>query len=292
MAPTARWFGGACVRIEPITFLNGIITMKNQLRLGLTILLSTAMLACAGTPAVPADFSSAIAAAVADGARPAADTARDADRKPAELIAFAGIKPGDQVADLMPGGGYFTRIFSKLVGPQGHVYAVVPASIAAAKPAALDGIKALVADPAYRNTSLEVQPYDRIAADQSLDVAWTSQNYHDVYGAVSIFSVSGKSGAEEAAALDAAVFKALKPGGVYIVIDHAAKAGAGGSVANTLHRIEPATVIEQVQAAGFVLEARSELLANPQDGHEEAVFATEIKGHTDKFVLKFRKPRS
>jgi predicted methyltransferase len=266
--------------------------MKNQLRLGLAILLSTMTLACAGTPAVPADFSSAIAAAVADGARPAADTARDADRKPAELVAFAGIKPGDQVADLMPGGGYFTRIFSKLVGPQGHVYAVVPASIAAAKPAALDGIKALVANPAYPNTSLEVQPYDRIGADSSLDVAWTSQNYHDVYGAVSIFSVSGKSGAEEAAALDAAVFKALKPGGVYIVVDHAAKAGAGGSVANTLHRIEPATVIEQVQAAGFVLEARSELLANPQDGHDEAVFTAEIKGHTDKFVLKFRKPRS
>ncbi|MFI4982289.1 MAG: methyltransferase, partial [Nevskiales bacterium] len=90
----------------------------------------------------------------------------------------------------------------------------------------------------------------------------------------------------------AAVFKALKPGGVYMVVDHAAKAGAGGSVANTLHRIEPATVIEQVQAAGFVLEARSELLANPQDSHDQAVFATEIKGRTDKFVLKFRKPRS
>ena len=268
--------------------------MKNQLRLGLAILLGGATLGCASTPSVPAvpTIPAYVSAAVADSARPAADTTRDADRKPAELVAFAGLKPGDQVADLMPGGGYFTRIFSKVVGPQGHVYAVVPASIAEAKPAALDGIKALAADPAYGNTTLEVRPYDRIAADQSLDLAWTSQNYHDVYGAVSIFSVSGKSGAEEAAALDAAVFKALKPGGVYMVVDHAAKAGAGGSVANTLHRIEAATVIEQVQAAGFVLEARSDVLANPQDSHEQTAFATEIKGHTDKFVLKFRKPKA
>jgi len=262
--------------------------MKKTLRLGLLILLGTAASAHAGMPAAPAYIS----AAVADSARPAADTVRDGDRRPAELIAFAGIKPGDKVADLMPGGGYFTRIFSKLVGPQGHVYAIVPASIATAKPAALDGIKALAADPAYPNTSLEVRPYDRIGEDQSLDVAWTSQNYHDVYGAVSVFAVSGTSGAEAAARLDAAVFKALKPGGIYMVIDHAARAGSGGHDANTLHRIEPATVIEQVQAAGFVLEARSELLRNPQDGHDLTVFAPEIKEHTDKFVLKFRKPRS
>lgn len=229
-----------------------------------------------------------VAAAVADGARPAADMQSDVDRKPAELVTFAGIKPGDKVIDLMPGGGYFTRIFSKVVGPQGHVYAVVPESMAEGRPKALDPIKAIVA--AYGNTSLMVQPYEQLGAPSSLDVVWTSQNYHDVYGAVSVFAVKGNSGPEEAAKLDAAVFKSLKPGGVFVVVDHAAEPNSGGRDTGTLHRIDPATVIAQAQAAGFVLEARSDLLSNPKDAHDKLIFAPEIKGHTDKFVLKFRKP--
>lgn len=249
------------------------------------VLFSAATLAYADMP--PPAY---VTAAVADSARPAADTGRDHDRKPAELIAFAGIKPGDQVADVMPGGGYFTRLFSKVVGPQGHVYAIVPESIAKAKPQALGPIKALAADPAYGNISVAIQPYERLGVAAPLDVVWTSQNYHDVYGAVSVFAVNGTSGADETAKLDAAAFKALKPGGIYIVIDHAAKPGSAGRDAGTLHRIDPATVIAQVQAAGFVLEARSDLLSNPQDGRDKAIFAPEIKGHTDKFVLKFRKP--
>jgi predicted methyltransferase len=230
--------------------------------------------------------------AVADSARPAADRQVDADRKPAALVAFAGIKPGDKVADVMPGGGYFTRIFSKVVGSGGHVYAILPQSLAAKVPAEkLKSIHMLVADPAYRgNTSLEVRPYDNFDVGEPLDVVWTSQNYHDVYGAVSVFSVSGSSGPEEAAKLDAAAFKALKPGGVFVVVDHAAAPGSGGRDAGTLHRIDPATVIAQAKAAGFVLDSTSDLLSNPQDNHEKSVFAPEIKGHTDKFMLKFRKP--
>jgi predicted methyltransferase len=251
-----------------------------------------ALLCAAGishaAPATPAY----IAAAVADKARPAADIARDQDGKPAELIALAGIKPGDRVADLMPGGGYFTRLFSKVVGPKGHVYAVLPASLAnQAPPEKLQSIRALADAPGYRgNTSLDIRPYDRLDLGAPLDVVWTSQNYHDVYGAVRIFHADGHTGPEEAAQLDAAVFKALKPGGTYIVIDHAAEPGANEQSANSLHRIDPAKVIEQAQAAGFVLEERSEMLGNPQDGHDKSVFAPEIHGHTDKFVLKFRKP--
>jgi predicted methyltransferase len=231
-----------------------------------------------------------VSAAVADHARPATDTARDPDRKPVELIAFAGIKPGDKVADLIPGAGYFTRIFSKVVGPAGHVYAVIPESLAQRAPKKLDDIKALVADPAYSNTSLDIRPFDQIGADESLDVIWTSQNYHDIYGAVSVFAIAGTSGAEETANIDRAAFKALKPGGVYIVIDHVAKVGSTEQDAKSLHRIDPAVVIAQAKTAGFVLEARSDLLANPKDNHEQIVFAPEIRGHTDQFVLKFRKP--
>ncbi|GLQ89267.1 class I SAM-dependent methyltransferase [Dyella flagellata] len=262
--------------------------MKSYSMLALLFLGTTSLLhAQASSP------PSYVTDAVSDSARPAAEKQLDSDRKPAALVAFAGIKPGDKVADVMPGGGYFTRIFSKVVGAKGHVYAVVPESYASkAPPERLKSIRALVADPVYSgNTSLEVRPFERLDVGAPLDVVWTSQNYHDVYGAVNAaFSVSGSTGPEQAAKLDAAVFKALKPGGVYIVVDHAAAPGSDGRDAHTLHRIDPATVIAQAKAAGFVLEARSALLSNPQDTHEKPIFAPEIKGHTDKFVLKFRKP--
>jgi predicted methyltransferase len=254
------------------------------------LFLCTATFSYAQTPSPPPY----VTAAVADSARPAKDTQLDNDRKPAALVAFAGIKPGDKVADVMPGGGYFTRIFSKVVGANGHVYAVLPQALAAkVPPEKLAPIRALVVDPAYRgNTSLDVRPYDRLDVGAPLDVVWTSQNYHDVYGAVSVFSVDGSTGPQQTANLDAAAFKALKPGGVFIVVDHAAAPGSGGRDAHTLHRIDPATVIDQAKAAGFVLEAQSDVLSNPQDAHDKSVFAPEIKGHTDKFVLKFRKPLS
>ncbi|MFC5743187.1 class I SAM-dependent methyltransferase [Dyella tabacisoli] len=261
--------------------------MNKPLLLGL-LLLGTTALAQAGTQTPVDDVS----AAVTDSARPAADKDRDVNRKPAELIRFAGIKPGDKVADLIPGGGYFTRIFSKLVGPQGHVYAVVPESVAEGAPKKLDSIKALAADPVYGNISLITRSYEQMSADEPLDVVWTSQNYHDVYGGVSVFAVKGTSGADETAKMDAAVFKALKPGGIYVVLDHAAKAGSNEQDAKTLHRIDPAIVIAQAKAAGFVLEARSDLLSNPQDAHDKIVFSPDIHSHTDQFVLKFRKPKN
>ncbi len=246
------------------------------------------MLAHASTQTSVNDAS----AALADSARPAADKARDNDRKPLELIGFAGIKPGDKVADLMPGGGYFSRIFSKLVGPQGHVYAIVPESIAQGAPNKLDGIKAIATDPAYGNISLITRSYEQIGADEPLDVVWTSDNYHDVYGGVSVFAVNGVSGADETAKMDVAVFKALKPGGIYMVVDHVAKAGSNEQDAKTLHRIDPAVVMAQAKAAGFVLEARSDLLSHPQDAHDKIVFSPDLRGHTDQFVLKFRKPKN
>lgn len=252
------------------------------------LFLGVATLSHAQTVSPPAYVTRALA----DPARPATDKQVDDDRKPAALVTFAGVKPGDKVADIMPGGGYFTRIFSKVVGAKGHVYATIPDSLAAkAPPEKFKPIHALVADPAYSgNTSLEIRPYDRLDLGALLDVAWTSQNYHDVYGAVSVFSVDGSTGPDQAAKLDAAVFKALKPGGVFIVVDHAAVPGSGGRDASTLHRIDPAIVVAQAKAAGFELAGTSDVLSNPQDGHDKPVFAPEIKGHTDKFVLKFRKP--
>ena len=226
--------------------------------------------------AVPPSIAAAVAAP-----RPAADTARDAGRKPAELIAFAGIKPGDKIGDFMPGTGYFTRIFSHLAGPGGHVYAIIPTELAAVAPKMPTAIKTLAAEPGYENVTTVIVPTAQTGAPEKLDVVWTSQNYHDIYGFF---------GADAAASADAAVFRALKPGGIYIVIDHVAAPGAGGTVGKTLHRIEPSTVRDQVLAAGFKLEGTSDLLANPADTHMLKVFDPAIRGHTDQFIMKFRKP--
>lgn len=241
------------------------------------IALFGAAAAQAQSPAMPPSVTAAVAAPD----RPAADTARDPERHPAELLAFAGVRSGDKVADIIPGGGYFTRLFAHIVGPSGHVYAVIPAEMAKMASKMVDGMKALAASPGYGNVSVVVTPTTVMSLPQPLDVAWTSDNYHDLYGFF---------GADQAAAFDKAVFAALKPGGVFMVVDHAAAPGADGTVAKTLHRIDEETVKSQVEAAGFVLEGESPALKNPADTHQLRIFDPAIKGHTDQFVLKFRKP--
>jgi predicted methyltransferase len=232
--------------------------------------LSPAVHAAAAVPAT-------ISAAVADAARPAADKDRDADRKPAETLAFSGVKPGDQVVDFLPGGGYFTRIFSKIVGPKGHVTALSPAGTPEKFTVAA---KAIAADPAYGNVTAVEQKVADIPAG-SVDLFWTSQNYHDLH------NLPGA----DLVAVDKAIFAALKPGGTFIVLDHAATAGSGFQDTNTLHRIDPEAVKKEVESAGFVLKAQSDLLKNPNDPHTAKVFDPSIKGKTDQFILKFEKPK-
>jgi predicted methyltransferase len=192
------------------------------------------------------------------------------------MVAFAGIKEGDQVIDLLPGSGYFTRIFSKVVGPKGHVYAWLPVT---SNPKSVETINPVVSNPAYANVSLLQTPLDAIAAPTPIDVVWTSRNYHDVHNRGGI------------AEFNAAVFKALKPGGVFIVLDHTAPAGSGDSTSKTLHRIDPELVKKEVTAAGFVYEGSSNALVNPNDAHTMPVFDPSLRGMTDQFVFKFRKPK-
>jgi len=211
-----------------------------------------------------------VAAALGDSGRPAADVQRDAARKPAEVIAFAGLKTGDRVIDFIPGGGYFTRIFSGVVGPKGHVYAMVPGAA-----------EALEAPMTATITS-----YAATHPNVTVDVFWTAQNYHDLYNPLT-------KGAPKPANMDPinkAVFAALKPGGIYFIIDHVAPAGSGTSATNTLHRIDPDVVMKDVTSVGFKFVGRSEVLRNPADPHTAIVFDPSIRGHTDQFVLKFRKP--
>jgi predicted methyltransferase len=221
-----------------------------------------------------------IVAAVADPARPDADKARDALRKPGEMMAFAGIHPGETVVELIPGRAYyFTKILSKIVGPGGHVYAASPGPMNApadAKPAA----DPLAGNPAYANVSDVVLP-GGLPGVAPVDVVWTSQNYHDFHLARLKVDVP---------ATDRLIFSILKPGGEFIVIDHAAVAGSGLEVPDKLHRINEDIVKQEVEAAGFVLEAESDVLRNPADPRTALVFDPSIRGHTDQFVLRFRKP--
>jgi predicted methyltransferase len=223
-----------------------------------------------------------INAAVNDASRPDADKARDADRKPAEMLAFSGIKPGSNVADMIPGGGYFTRLFAKAVGSQGHVYAFIPDDLLKKRATAADAIKTLATEPGLSNVSVIEGPINGFNAPQPLDLVWTSQNYHDLHN---------WAPPEDLAAFNKAVFAALKPGGLYIVLDHAASAGAPADVTETLHRIDPAVVKREVLAAGFKFEGASELLRHTADDHTAKVFDASVRGKTDQFILKFRKPK-
>ena len=223
-----------------------------------------------------------ISAAIVASDRPKTDVDRDINRKPAQLLAFAGVRPGLQVADIMPGGGYFTRLFSHAVGTTGHVYTVVPSELAAVQPKAAEDVKALAADPAYSNVSSSITPTAVLSVPVPIDIAWTSDNYHDLY---TFF------GADQAQCFAEAVFRILRPGGVYIVIDHVANAGTSPSDLRKLHRIDPEVVKNQVLAAGFQFEGASAVLSDADDLHDDPVFSSKIRGHTDQFVYKFRKPK-
>ena len=224
---------------------------------------------------VRAQIPAYVAAAVADPAR-AEDRKIDDRRKVAELVAFCEAKPGDNVLELIPGSGYFTRVFSKVVGPRGRVYAVWPQEYDESS----DKVRAIAAE--YGNIDLLTQPAAKLTAPAPVDVVFTSQNYHDYPDKF--------MGPTDPALLNAAVFAALKPGGVYVIVDHTAEAGSGLRDTDTLHRIGEAIVKQQVVAAGFEYVGDSDVLRNPSDDRTRNVFDPAIRGHTDQFAYKFRKP--
>lgn len=226
--------------------------------------------------------SNNIAAALADPNRPEADTKRDANRKPAELLAFAGIKSGDTVIELAPGQYYFTRILSNAVGPRGRVYAYIPSdldkmykdhNIATPPPP----------PPHYPNVTIVYEPIAKVHAPQAADVVWTSDDVHDFYGKM--------FGPADMTAVNAAIYGALKPGGTYIVIDHAAAKDSGTRDTGTVHRIESALVKRDVLSAGFTFAGESSILSNPADDHTQKVWEPPMHDHTDQFVFKFKKPK-
>lgn len=239
---------------------------------------AVAVALCAtGVAADAQKASPVVTKALADPAR-ADQQGDDARRKAAEVLAFSGVKPGDTVVDFLPGSGYWTRIFTGIVGPKGSVYALWPAG---AEKYAAKSLPALQAR-GLTNVTAEVQTTRLPTAPKPVDLFWTVQNYHDI----------PNRGAGEPAlrAFDQAVFKLLKRGGTYVIIDHADTAGKGMANTETTHRIDPAIVKGQVEAAGFRFVGASKVLANPDDDHSKNVFDPAIRGKTDQFVYKFRKP--
>jgi len=257
-------------------------------------LLATA--ACQGGPATSqsasvSPTSANIVAAIADPARPddaSADPAclsqqapcvgrkLDADRKPAEMLAFAGARPGMKIGELIPGAGYMTRLFSKAIGPTGKVYLFNgPAAAGRAL-----GFQPILDDKTnYPNVSFIQTDFTTIPTPEPLDLVWTSQNYHDMHNPGRNLDIN---------AANKAVLNALKPGGIYIVLDHATAPGVAFNA--QLHRIDPEMVKKEVLAAGFEFVGESTVLRNPNDPHDKAVFDASIRHKTDQFMFKFKKP--
>ena len=228
-------------------------------------------------------LSAASAAPINNATRPADDVARDAARKPTDMIAFAKIAPGQTVVDMLPGGGYFTRIFSQKVGPKGHVIALVSDQYAKAVPKAATDITALAAEPAYKNVEAAIRNLGDVAPAGTADRVWTAQNYHDLHSKNLPAGVAG--------GINQAVFAALKPGGYYVILDHSAAAGSGLRDVDTLHRIDAATLKAEVIAAGFKFDGESKLLANAADDRSKIVFDPAVRGKTDQFIFRFVKPQ-
>ena len=214
----------------------------------LTAALFATSLLC--VPASAQNVPPAIAAAVADTARPDTDRERDATRKPAETLAFVGVRPGMVVAELAPGRGYYTRILAKAVGPTGKVYAIATTA-QAGRPGGLDALNALAA--AYPNIKVVTVDYPTMMLPEKADLFWTTENYHDFHNGPTA----------DIAALDKAVFNNLKPGGTFYVEDHSAAPGAGLAATSQFHRMDEAVAKSELTAAGFQAGCRGRSFAQP-----------------------------
>ncbi len=224
---------------------------------------------------VPAKTPAYVRSAVESTSRSAEQKARDANRKPAEVLTLSGVKPGDRVVEFASFGQYFTTFLSDIAGPKGMVYMF---DLPYTEKRAGEASRAFVA--AHPNAKYELVDYNKLELPQHVDIVFNVLYYHDLF--INDIDTAG---------LNARVFKSLKPGGIFFIVDHNARPGSGTSDTKKLHRIDPAIIKQEVTAAGFELVTESELLAHPEDDHTQMVFAPGLRGLTDQTIFKFRKPK-
>jgi predicted methyltransferase len=240
--------------------------------------LLVALSACHDRQADQASQSEIITRAVADPARPAGYKAADEFRKPVETLAFAGVRPGMVVGEFYPAGGYFTRMLSDVAGPDGRIYAIENKGWN-------DSVRddrAMLAEGKWKNVSLDVQPFGTVNFPKPLDLACVTQNYHDLKIA--------QYGNVDTVAFDRAVYAALKPGGIFFILDHQGWPGMTPADIAKVHRVDKAQVIREVTSAGFQLAAEGAFLHQASDDHHLPIFDKKVRGHTDQYALKFVKP--
>ncbi|MBX3595676.1 methyltransferase [Sphingomonas sp.] len=244
--------------------------------------ISAASLAAIAVPAIAGQtVSKPVVAALANPDRPADQRAIDGRRKAGEILTFAGIRPGDRVADFVMGGGYWTRILSPLVGPKGKVYAYQPAEFIKFQPSYAEQQRAAVAG--LSNAVAKDESFGALAFPERLDAIVTVQNYHDLF--LKPFPRT------LAADVTKKLFDALKPGGVLLVVDHVAASDPDNVAPDKLHRIDPAIARAAIEQAGFRFAGKLDVLRNPDDPHGASVFDPSIRGKTDQFIYKFVKPK-
>jgi predicted methyltransferase len=231
------------------------------------------------TAASPAKRSSLISRAIADPARPADYKAADGLRLPGETLAFSGVRSGMVIGEFYPGGGYFTRMLSDVVGRSGHVYAIENAGWKGA----VEADRALLAEKRWRNVSIAFEPFGTVAFPRPLDLAWVTQNYHDLKIA--------QYGKVDTVAFDRQVYNALKPGGIFFILDHQGPPSLTDEQIAKLHRINRDVVVREVSSVGFKLVGEGNFLRRAADDQTLSIFDKAIQGHTDQYALKFVKPR-
>lgn len=239
------------------------------------------LLAGAAQAKPPAWLSGAVSAQ----SRPADAVKLDESRKPAEVLAFFGLKPGMAAADIMTGSGYWAEIMANAVGPKGKVTAFEPAQFYNG-PEEQKIWKALT--ERRRDIDFVRYPFEAFAAGgRRFDFVIINLSYHDLYWEDAQYKIPRT----DPQGFLKELFAATKPGGIVGIVDHVGPPGDTRAVVEKLHRIDPAVVKADFAAAGFKLEAESPLLANPADNHELLVFKPEVRGKTDRFVYRFRKPK-
>jgi len=244
-------------------------------------LIATVIALALAAPAAAQTVSPALQAALSAPNRTDAEKARDAIRKPAELLAFAGVKPGDKVADFIMGGGYFTKILAGVVGPNGRVYAYQPAEFIGFRAAYGEEQDKAVAGLA--NVTPLRPSLASFSFAEPLDAIVTVQNYHDLHLKMAPPGFAGVVAKK--------LFDSLKPGGTLLVVDHVANADPELKAPDTLHRIDPAAARKEIEGAGFVFDGSLDILRRTDDPHTTNVFDPSIRGKTDQFVHRYRKPK-